>query len=98
MNQLYSHTISCSDTLIGNLCREFDCILCQHRSTCALVGQCTDAPLLKRLEGELGLLKDQAMSLQKIALSPSMDVMSDQLSIAFLREVSRRTMQVFSRY
>ena len=53
---------------------------------------------MKRLEGELGLLKDQAMSLQKIALSPLMDVMSDQLSIAFLREVSRRTIQVFSRY
>ena len=98
MKQLYSYTLACSDTVIGNLCRQFDCILGQQRSTIALVNQCTDAILLTRLEGELNLLKDQAKRLQKIVLSPSMDDMSDQLSIDFLREVSRRTLKLFSCY
>ena len=62
-----------------------------------MIQRCVDAPLLQRLQADLVEMKTRARVLDQLGRTAAMDQMSDQLSVAFYREVTRRTLNRFSR-
>jgi uncharacterized protein YjgD (DUF1641 family) len=62
-----------------------------------MIQRCVDIPLLQRLQADLVEMKTRATVLDQLGRTAAMDQMSDQLSVAFYREVTRRTLNRLSR-
>ena len=62
-----------------------------------MIQRCVDIPLLQRLQADLVEMKTRATVLDQLGRTAAMDQMADQLSVAFYREVTRRTLNRLSR-
>ena len=91
------HTQAPSESLLGNLCRQIDWVDSQCQLLQGMIQRCVDIPLLQRLQADLVEMKTRATVLDQLGRTAAMDQMSDQLSVAFYREVTRRTLNRFSR-
>lgn len=95
MKAFSCHTQAPSDSLIGNLCRQIQWVDGQCQLLEGMIQRCIDLPLLERLQTDLVEMKARATVLHQLGRSAAMDQMSDQLSVAFYREVTRRTLGRF---
>ena len=91
MLTLYLH--SPSQSLIGTLCAEAGQLQGQARALQASMAQCGDSVLLARLQADWRCLRQRMKQLKAMAASAAMDQLSDQLSVAFLRELTGRASQ-----
>ena len=80
----------------GNLCRQIAWVDGQCQLLHGMIQRCVDAQLLQRLQADLVEMKTRARVLDQLGRTAAMDQMSDQLSVAFYREVTRRTLNRFS--
>ena len=88
MTMLPCHTQAPSESLLGTLCRQIQWV----------DGQCQLLQgMIQRLQADLVEMKARATVLDQLGRTAAMDQMSDQLSVAFYREVTRRTLNRFSR-
>ena len=90
------HTQATSESLLGNLCRQIDWVDSQCQLLQGMIQRCVDIPLLQRLQADLVEMKTRATVLDQLGRTAAMDQMSDQLSVAFYREVTRRTLSRLS--
>ena len=97
MKTLSCHTQAPAESLLGTLCRQIAWVDCQSQMLQGLIQRCADVPLLQRLQADLVEMKTRATVLDQLGRTAAMDQMSDQLSVAFYREVTRRTLNRFSR-
>ena len=97
MKTFQCHTQAPSESLLGNLCRQIDWVDSQCQMLQGMIQRCVDIPLLQRLHADLVEMKTRATVLDQLGRTAAMDQMSDQLSVAFYREVTRRTLNRFSR-
>ena len=97
MKTYQCHTQAPSESLLGNLCRHIDWVDSQCQLLQGMIQRCIDIPLLQRLQADLVEMKTRATVLDQLGRTAAMDQMSDQLSVAFYREVTRRTLNRFSR-
>ena len=91
------HTQAPSESLLGTLCSQIAWVDGQCQMLEGMIQRCVDIPLLHRLQADLLEMKTRAMALYQLGSSSVMDQMSDQLSVEFYREVTRRTLHRFSR-
>ena len=97
MKTLSCHTQAPAESLLGTLCRQIAWVDSQSQMLQGLIQRCADVPLLQRLQADLLEMKTRARVLDQLGRTAAMDQMSDQLSVAFYREVTRRTLNRFSR-
>ena len=97
MTTFQCHIQAPSESLLGNLCRQIAWVDSQSQMLQGLIQRCADVPLLQRLQADLLEMKTRARVLDQLGRTAAMDQMSDQLSVAFYREVTRRTLNRFSR-
>ena len=97
MKTLSCHTLAPAESLLGTLCRQIAWVDSQSQMLQGLIQRCADVPLLQRLQADLLEMKTRARVLDQLGRTAAMDQMSDQLSVAFYREVTRRTLNRFSR-
>ena len=97
MKTFSCHTQAPAESLLGTLCRQIAWVDCQSQMLQGLIQRCADVPLLQRLQADLLEMKTRARVLDQLGRTAAMDQMSDQLSVAFYREVTRRTLNRFSR-
>ena len=97
MKTLSCHTQAPAESLLGTLCRQIAWVDSQSQMLQGLIQRCADVPLLQRLQADLVEMKTRARVLDQLGRTAAMDQMSDQLSVAFYREVTRRTLNRFSR-
>ena len=97
MSMLPCHTQAPSESLLGTLCRQIQWVDGQCQLLQGLIQRCVDTQLLRRLQADLVEMKVRATALDQLGRTAAMDQMSDQLSVAFYREVPRRTLNRFSR-
>ena len=90
------HTQAPSDSLMGTLCRQIQWVDGQCQLLQGMIQRCVDIPLLQRLQADLVEMKARATVLHQLGRTAAMDQMSDQLSVAFYREVTRRTLSRFT--
>ena len=86
-----------SQSLIGTLCAEVGHLQGQARALQASMAQCGDSVLLARLQADWLGLRQRMKQLKSMAASAAMDQLNDQLSVAFLRELTVRAWQQLSR-
>ena len=91
------HIQAPSESLLGTLCRQIQWVDGQCQLLQGMIQRCVDIPLLQRLQADLVEMKARATVLDQLGRTAAMDQMSDQLSVAFYREVTRRTLNRFSR-
>ena len=91
------HLQAPSQSLIGTLCAEAGQLQGQARSLQASMAQCGDSVLLGRLQADWLGLRQRVNEIKTMAASAAMDQLSDQLSVAFLRELTGRAWQQLSR-
>ena len=91
------HLHAPSQSLIGTLCAEVGQLQGQARALQASMAQCGDSVLLVRLQADWRCLRQRVKQLKAMAASAAMDQLSDQLSVAFLRELTGRAFQQLSR-
>ena len=91
------HIQAPSESLLGTLCRQIQWVDGQCQLLQGMIQRCVDIPLLQRLQADLVEMKARATVLDQLGKTAAMDQMSDQLSVAFYREVTRRTLNRFSR-
>ena len=91
------HLQAPSQSLIGTLCAEAGQLQGQARALQASMVQCGDSALLARLQADWRCLRQRVKQLKAMAASAAMDQLSDQLSVAFLRELTGRAWQQLSR-
>ena len=91
------HLQAPSQSLIGTLCAEVVQLQGQARALQASMAQCGDSVLLARLQADWRCLRQRMQQLKAMAASAAMDQLSDQLSVAFLRELTGRAFQQLSR-
>ena len=91
------HLQAPSQSLIGTLCAEAGQLQGQARALQASMAQCGDSALLARLQADWRCLRQRVKQLKAMAASAEMDQLSDQLSVAFLRELTGRAWQQLSR-
>ena len=97
MKTLSCHTQAPAESLLGTPCRQIAWVDSQSQMLQGLIQRCADVPLLQRLQADLLEMKTRARVLDQLGRTAAMDQMSDQLSVAFYREVTRRTLNRFSR-
>ena len=97
MKTFSCHTQAPAESLLGTLCRQIAWVDSQSQMLQGLIQRCADVPLLQRLQADLLEMKTRARVLDQLGRTAAMDQMSDQLSVAFYREVTRRTLNRFSR-
>ena len=97
MKTLSCHTQAPAESLLGTLCRQIAWVDSQSQMLQGLIQRCVDIPLLHRLQADLLEMQNRATALHQLGSTAVMDQMSDQLSVAFYREVTRRTLNRFSR-
>ena len=81
---------------MGTLCRQIQWVDGQCQLLQGMIQRCVDIPLLERLQADLVEMKARATVLYRLGRTAAMDQMSDQLSVAFYREVTRRTLSRFT--
>ena len=86
-----------SQSLIGTLCAEVGQLQGQARALQASMAQCGDSVLLARLQADWRCLRQRMKQLKAMAASAAMDQLSDQMSVAFLRELTGRASKQLSR-
>ena len=91
------HLQAPSQSLIGTLCAEVAQLQGQARTLQASMAQCGDLVLLGRLQADWRCLRQRVKQLKAMAASAAMDQLSDQLSVALLRELTVRAWQQLSR-
>ena len=91
------HLQAPSQSLIGTLCAEVGQLQGQARALQASMAQCGDSVLLVRLQADWRCLRQRMKGLKVVAASAAMDQLNDQLSVAFLRELTGRAWQQLSR-
>ena len=91
------HLQAPSQSLIGTLCAEVVQLQGQARAVQASMAQCGDSVLLGRLQADWLGLRQRVKEIKAMAASAAMDQLSDQLSVAFLRELTGRAFQQLSR-
>ena len=91
------HLHAPSESLIGTMCAEVCQLQGQARALQASMAQCGDSVLLARLQADWRCLRQRMKQLKAMASSAAMDQLSDQLSVAFLRELTGRASQQLSR-
>ena len=91
------HLQAPSQSLIGTLCAEVVQLQGQARALQASMAQCGDSVLLARLQADWRCLRQRVKQLKAMAASAAMDQLGDQLSVAFLRELTGRAWQQLSR-
>ena len=91
------HIQAPSESLLGTLCRQIQWVDGQCQLLQGMIQRCVDIPLLQSLQADLVEMKARATVLDQLGRTAAMDQMSDQLSVAFYREVTRRTLNRFSR-
>ena len=91
------HLQAPSQSLIGTLCAEAGQLQGQARALQASVAQCGDSVLLGRLQADWLALRNRVKEIKAMAASAAMNQLSDQLSVAFLRELTGRAWQQLSR-
>ena len=97
MTTFQCHIQAPSESLLGNLCRQIAWVDGQCQLLHGMIQRCVDAQLLQRLQADLVEMKTRATVLDQLGRTAAMDQMSDQLSVAFYREVTRRTLNRLSR-
>ena len=97
MTMIPCHIQAPSESLLGTLCRQIQWVDGQCQLLQGMIQRCVDIPLLQRLQADLVEMKARATVLDQLGRTAAMDQMSDQLSVAFYREVTRRTLNRFSR-
>ena len=90
------HLHAPSQSLIGTLCAEVGQLQGQARALQASMAQCGDSGLLARLQADWCCLRQRVKQLKALAASAAMDQLSDQLSVAFLRELTGRAAEQLS--
>ena len=91
------HLQAPSQSLIGTLCAEVVQLQGQARALQASMAQCGDSVLLTRLQVDWLGLRQRMKQIKAMAASAAMDQLGDQLSVAFLRELTGRAFQQLSR-
>ena len=91
------HLQAPSQSLIGTMCAEVAQLQGQARALQASMAQCGDSVLLTRLQADWRCLRQRMQQLKAMTASAAMDQLSDQLSVAFLRELTGRAFQQLSR-
>ena len=91
------HRSAPSQSLIGTLCAEVGQLQGQARALQASMAQCGDSVLLARLQADWRCLRQRMKQLKAMAASAAMDQLSDQMSVAFLRELTGRASKQLSR-
>ena len=91
------HLQAPSQSLIGTLCAEAGQLQGQARALQASMAQCGDSVLLGRLQADWLALRHRVKEIKAMAASAAMNQLSDQLSVAFLRELTGRAWQLLSR-
>jgi len=91
------HLQAPSQSLIGTLCAEVGQLQGQARALQASMAQCGDSVLLGRLQADWLALRHRVKEIKAMAASAAMNQLSDQLSVAFLRELTGRAWQQLSR-
>ncbi|MGB1192991.1 MAG: hypothetical protein ACPG22_00675 [Prochlorococcaceae cyanobacterium] len=91
------HLQAPSQSLIGTLCAEAGQLQGQARALQASMAQCGDSVLLGRLQADWLALRHRVKEIKAMAASAAMNQLSDQLSVAFLRELTGRAWQQLSR-
>ena len=91
------HLQAPSQSLIGTLCAEVAQLQGQARALPSSMAQCGDSVLLGRLQADWLGLRQRVKEIKTMAASVAMDQLSDQLSVAFLRELTGRAWQQLSR-
>ena len=81
---------------MGTLCRQIQWVDGQCQLLQGMIQRCVDIRLLERLQADLVEMKARATVLYRLGRTAAMDQMSDQLSVAFYREVTRRTLSRFT--
>ena len=84
------HLQAPSQSLIGTLCAEAGQLQGQARALQASMAQCGDSVLLGRLQADWLPLRHRVKEIKAMAASAAMNQLSDQLSVAFLRELTGR--------
>ena len=90
------HLQAPSQSLIGTLCAEAGQLQGQARALQASMAQCGDSVLLGRLQADWLALRHRVKEIKAMAASAAMNQLSDQLSVAFLRELTGRAWQQLS--
>ena len=90
------HLQAPSQSLIGTLCAEAGQLQGQARALQASMAQCGDSVLLGRLQVDWLALRHRVKEIKAMAASAAMNQLSDQLSVAFLRELTGRAWQQLS--
>ena len=85
-----SSLVTTSDSVIASLCREVDAIRYRCSSLLESMAKCNDDCLFCRLKSELQQLNNRRAELLETAMSCKKNGVEDQLSIAFLIEISSR--------
>ena len=91
------HLQAPSQSLLGTLCAEAGQLQGQARALQASMAQCGDSVLLGRLQADWLALRHRVKEIKAMAASAAMNQLSDQLSVAFLRELTGRAWQQLSR-
>jgi len=91
------HLQAPSQSLIGTLCAEVGRLQGQALALQASMAQCGDSALLARLQADWRCLRQRMKQLKAMAASAAMDQLSDQVSVAFLRELTGRASEQLSR-
>ena len=90
------HLQAPSQSLIGTLCAEAGQLQGQARALQASMAQCGDSVLLGRLQVDWRCLRQRVKEIKAMAASAAMNQLSDQLSVAFLRELTGRAAEQLS--
>ena len=90
------HLQAPSQSLIGTLCAEAGQLQGQARALQASMAQCGDSVLLGRLQADWLALRHRVKEIKAMAASAAMNQLSDQLSVAFLRELTGRAAEQLS--
>ena len=90
------HLQAPSQSLVGTLCAEAGQLQGQARALQASMAQCGDSVLLGRLQVDWLALRHRVKEIKAMAASAAMNQLSDQLSVAFLRELTGRAAEQLS--